>query len=202
MHDTATNTSREEALFALATEQAGYFTSAQAHALGYSWPLIVHHTRSGRFIHLRRGLYRLRDYPSSRREEVVAAWLAVGKDVAVVSHESALEIHELSDVVPDATHLLVPRSRRYLHAQSGIILHTTTRPLSSVDVVTREGMRVTAPLRSILDAAETGTAGEQIVMAVQQALQRGWVTEPELRVAAQTRGGRVEALVTRGLLGE
>src|SRR5258708_4740604 len=104
MHDTITHTPSEEDLFALATEQAGYFTAAQAHALGYGWPLLAYHARSGRFIRLRRGLYRLRDYPSSRREDVLAAWLAAGRDATVVSHESALEIHELSDVVPDATH--------------------------------------------------------------------------------------------------
>lgn len=57
-----------EALFALASEQAGLVTSAQAHARDYSWTMLSHHTATGRFLRLRRGLYRFRDYPSSPHE--------------------------------------------------------------------------------------------------------------------------------------
>ena len=46
----------------------------------------------------------------------MAAWLAVGKQNAVVSHESALDLLDLSDVSPDRVHLTVPRSRRGLAA--------------------------------------------------------------------------------------
>jgi predicted transcriptional regulator of viral defense system len=99
-------------LFEVASEQGGYFTAEQARACGYSWALLSHHVKSGRFIRLRRGLYRYREYPSSPREDVLAAWLAVGKDRAVVSHESALDLLDLSDVIPDTAHLTVPRSRR------------------------------------------------------------------------------------------
>jgi hypothetical protein len=35
---------------------------------------------------VRRGLYQLRDYPSSPREQVMAAWLSADKEQAVVSH--------------------------------------------------------------------------------------------------------------------
>src|SRR5713226_6786540 len=87
-------------LFEVATGQGGYFTAEQARACGYSWALLSHHVKSGRFIRIRRGLYRFREYPSSAREEVIAAWLAVGKDVAIVSHESALDLLDLSDVIP------------------------------------------------------------------------------------------------------
>lgn len=98
-------------LFGTASEQGGYFTAEQARACGYGFALLSHHAKTGRFIRVRRGLYRLREYPSSPREDVLAAWLALGKDVAVVSHESALDLLDLSDVIPDAAHLTVPRSR-------------------------------------------------------------------------------------------
>jgi hypothetical protein len=95
-------------LFATASEQHGYFTASQVRTCGFKRDLLAYHTRHGRFIRIRRGLYRLRDYPSSPREEVVAVWLAVGKDAAVVSHASALDLLDLSDVVPDLVHLTVP----------------------------------------------------------------------------------------------
>lgn len=58
----------------------------------------------------------------------MAAWLAAGPERAVVSHESALDLLEFSDVIPNAIHLTIPRSRRGLVAPHGVLLHTTTRP--------------------------------------------------------------------------
>src|SRR5690242_4300023 len=114
MADTTSPRPDHACLFATASEQHGYFTSAQARGCGFTRFLLARHAATGRFIRVRRGLYRLRDYPSSPREEVVAAWLAVGKDAAVVSHASALDLLGLSDVVPDLVHLTVPRSKRHL----------------------------------------------------------------------------------------
>jgi len=188
-------------LFGLASGQAGYFTAAQARTCGYDWPLLSYHTGTGRFIRLRRGLYRLRDYPSSRHEEVMAAWLAVGRESAAVSHESALDLLDLSDVVPNAVHLLVPRARRGLPPHPGVELHTSTRPLAPHDVVIREGMRVTAPARTLLDVAALGTAPEQVIFAVVQARERGWLTADDLLTALHGRGTRVESLIQQGLRG-
>ena len=186
-------------LFELASEQGGYFTAAQARARGFSKALLAHHAKSGRFIRVRQGLYRFREYPSSPREDVVAAWLATGKEVAAVSHDSALDILGLSDVEPEVVHLTVPRARRYRSRFPGIAIHTTTRRLGKSDVVVREGIRVTAPARSIVDAAQAGTAPEQIVAAVGQALDRGMATKSKLLAVAKARGGRVERLVRQVL---
>src|SRR5579859_1226964 len=116
-------------LFHVVAGQAGYFTAEQARGCGYSRALLSHHVKSGRFIRVGHGLYRLLEYPSSPREHVLAAWLAVGKDVAVVSHESALELLGLSDIIPDAVHLTMPRSRRSLPSTWGVKIHTTERPI-------------------------------------------------------------------------
>lgn len=186
-------------LFALASEQAGYFTSSQAQAYGYSSQLLSYHAARGRFQRVRRGLYRLRDYPSSPREEIMAAWLAAGKESALVSHESALEVLGLSDVVPTTIHLLVPRHRRWLHILPGGTVHTTAHALGPEEIVTREGLRITAPMRTILDVAEAGTAPEQVIMAVRQARERGMILAAPLRQAALRRDRRVRDLINRAL---
>lgn len=182
-------------VFDIASEQGGYFTAAQARAAGYSWALLSHHAQSGRFIRLRRGLYRLREYPSFPREDVIAAWLAVGKDIAVVSHESALDLHDLSDVIPDAVHLTIPRSRRGRPTTHGVTIHSTTIPPGPTERIVRNGVPVTTAGRSILDAADSGTAPEQIEMAVRQAIERGIATADELRRGARSRGKRVADLI-------
>lgn len=186
-------------LFEIASGQGGYFTADQARACGFSRALLAHHVKSSRFIRVRRGLCRFREYPSSPREHVLAAWLAVGKDVAVVSHESALDLLSLSDVIPDAVHLTVPRSRRNLPSIPGVKIHTTIRPVRPVDRVVRGGIVATSAARSILDAAEGGIAPEQIEMAVIQAIERGLATAPQLRRDAGERGQRVATLIAGAL---
>ncbi|MGO9452205.1 MAG: type IV toxin-antitoxin system AbiEi family antitoxin domain-containing protein [Candidatus Binataceae bacterium] len=201
MHDTDTRPDQplRAQLFEIASEQGGYFTAAQAQTCGYSRALLAHHAKSGRFIRIRQGLYRFREYPSSPREDVIAAWLAAGRETTVVSHESALDILGLSDVVPEAVHLTVARSKRYRTAAAGVAVHTTTRPIGKSDVVVREGIRVTGPARSIVDSAEAGTAPEQITAAVGQALDRGITTRSKLLGAARARGDRVARLVRQAL---
>ncbi len=187
------------ALFSRASEQAGYFTAAQAHAHGYGPQLLSYHAERGRFERVRRGLYRLRDYPSSPREEVMAAWLAAGKESAVVSHESALELLGLSDVVPTTIHLLVPRNRRWVRALPGVTVHTAADDLAPDETVTRQGLRITAPVRTILDVATSGTAPEQVIMAVGQARERGMILPGRLRQAAARRDRRVRELIDGAL---
>lgn len=198
VNDTNKTRPDHEGLFQTASAQAGYFTTAQALDHGFSSPLITHHAQTGRFVRITRGLYRLRDYPSSPREQLIGAWLRLAPD-AVVSHESALELFGLSDVIPDAIHLSVPRTRRRLVRQPGVTVHTTKRPLDGSAVASREGVRLTAPARTIADVAEAGAAPEQVVAAVRQAIERGLTTQDKVRQAARGRGQRVERLIEHAL---
>ena len=195
MDDTIALHPDQECLFATASGQRGYFTSGQAGACGYSKALLSSHTGTGRFRRMRRGLYRLRDYPTSPDEDIVAAWLALGNDVAVVSHETALDLFDLGDIIPDSIHVTVPRSKRYLPVLPGVTVHTTTRSLGPSDVVVRQGIPTTAPMRTILDVAERGAAPEQIELAIRQAIARGLVVADRLTDAARERHKRVDDLV-------
>lgn len=199
MHDTAQVPDHDK-LFELASEQGGYFTAGQARQCGFSHALLAHHAREwGRFTRVRRGLYRLRQFPPAPREDVLAAWLALDREEAVVSHDSALDLLGLSDVVPEVVHVTVPRSKRYRPAAPGVRVHTTTREMLPSDVVVRDGIRVTAPVRAILDAAEAGTAPEQVIAAAVQAIEQGLATRQQLLADAAERSSRVEQLVRRAL---
>lgn len=186
------------ALFDIVAGQRGYFTAAQARECGFSSRLLAHHVAGGRYERVRRGFYRLRAYPTGPRDEVMAAWLSVGKELAVVSHDSALDLLDLSDVIPDAVHLTVPRARRKTRPLPGTAVHTTTRPFGPGDLIEREGIRLTAPARTILDAAEIGVGPEQIELAIRQATERGLLDLRALRRDGLARGGRVARLITQG----
>jgi predicted transcriptional regulator of viral defense system len=199
MDDTISAVADHRCLFAIASEQQGYFTAKQATGCGFGGDLLTYHTRQGRFIRVHRGVYRLRDYPSSPREEVMAAWLAAGRDTAIVSHESALDLLDLSDIIPKAIHLTVPRSRRYLPNLPGVRIHTVTRPLTPSDLTVREGVRLTSAARTIADAAQAGAGPEQVELAVAQALERGLTTRKRLEQATSDRSQRVRRLIQQAI---
>ena len=191
--------SLDERLFQLASAHHGYFTAAQAAGQGVDRRRLSYHAQRGRLHRVRQGLYRLRDYPDSAYEEIVAAWLALDPAVALASHESALDLLGLSDVIPAAVHLTVPRRHRHLPALPGTTIHTTTRFPGADEITVRHGIRLTSPMRTIIDSAEAGTAPEQIVRAIVEATQRGLVEPNRLQEAANGRGRRVGAVIAEGL---
>lgn len=178
-------------LYRIAESQAGYFTAGQAVEAGMDRGTLRHHARpSGRYERVRRGLYRLRHFPSSPHEHVVAAWLPLRATGAVVSHESALELYGLSDVIPSAVHLSVPRAKRGVRPRSGVRIHTIDGQLGTEDLRTIDGVPVTSPERTLVDALEDGSPPEQIQLAVRQAVDRGLTTPRRLREMVKSRSAR------------
>ncbi len=191
-----------EGLYLVAESQAGYFSTEQALAAGMDRSTLAHHAREGgRYVRVRRGLYRLRHFPTSGHEHVMAAWLPLRQAGAVVSHESALELHGLSDVIPAAVHLLVPRSKRGQRARPGVQLHTAEGPPGPSEAQQVRGLLTTTPARSILDSLQAGSQPEQVELAVRQALQRGLLTPRRLRQAAAPRSDRVRRFIEDVLAG-
>ena len=173
------------ALEAEAYQQSGYFTAAQARGHAVTRQLLSHHIRQGRFVPLRRGLYRVQGFPTSDNDNVRERWMAVGADKAILSHESALALLDLSDNIPAAVHVLVPRRHRGLRPPPGVIVHT--HPDSEkIATVWRDGLPLTTPARTLIDVADE-IQPEQATMAVGQALRRGLVTERELVAEAARR---------------
>ena len=178
--------SRESAhaLTALAHEQGGYFTAKQADQAGYGYKHLNYHETAGNFERVDHGLYRLPTVPRSEHDELIrlVLWSRNQKDEpqAVVSHQSALVLHDLTDLLPGEVHLTVPRTFRK-PAPAGTVLHKAT--LAPDDIEERSGFRVTTPLRTLLDAAAGGVSAEQLEKAVTDALARGLVRRKTLEVA-------------------
>src|SRR5688572_272734 len=113
-----------DALFETAAAQQGMFTTKQAEAAGYSPQLLVHHVRARKFARLQRGIYRVVHFPAGEHEELVAAWLW-SEQAGVLSHQTALSLHGLSDVLPAQIHLTLPAAwrRRRFRVPPGVVLH-------------------------------------------------------------------------------
>ena len=146
--------------------------------------------KTGRFLRVAHGVYRLANIPGSRFEDLFVAWLKTRPNSAI-SHESALSIYDLSDVLPGETHVTVPRtaSRR----RKGIRLHTNQ--LSPDEITTRDGLPVTTVARTISDVAASNLPEEQVTQAIQEALDLGLVTREELLTEAERRKGRAKQMI-------
>ncbi len=177
-------------LYETAESQAGYFAAHQARKCGFSWERLSSNVTTGRFIRIRRGIYRFTQFPGSEYEDLFVAWLRTGPD-SVISHQSALSLYELSDVLPAEIHAIVPRtsSRR----RPDIRQHT--HHLNADEVTKREGLPVTTVPRSLADVASSGLAEEQVRLAIREAIERGLTSAGELRNYATKRGGRFQQIM-------
>ena len=137
-------------LIALAATQAGYFTAAQAQTLGYSYPAQAYHVERGNWLRVDRGLFRLRRVAVPALDDDLVRWSLWVASRAVVSHETALSVHELGEFDPARVHLTVPpgfRQTRPRRRPSSCRLADPTTSKSTT------GFRVTTPLRSLVDVA-------------------------------------------------
>jgi predicted transcriptional regulator of viral defense system len=166
-------------LFETASAQDGYFTTRQAADAGYSSQLLLKHIRAGRVARTRRGIYRLIHFPAGEHEELVIVWLW-SERAGVISHQTALALHGLSDVLPVHMHLTLPSAwrRRRFRVPADVVLHHTDMPPE--DRTWFGAVPTTSPRRSLNDSAREGLSPELLRQAAQQALRRGLVTKAEL----------------------
>ena len=126
--------------------------------------------------------------------DLFIAWLSAGEQ-AVLSHESALALYGLTDLLPAEIHLTVPRtaSRRL----PSVRFHTAR--LHAEEITRRQGLPVTTPARTIVDLIRSGVAEEWVRPAIHQALARGMLNETRLREEAARRGGYVAKMILSAL---
>jgi predicted transcriptional regulator of viral defense system len=183
-------------LLALAATQSGYFTAAQALEAGYSYPAQAYHAKRGNWLRVDRGIYRLPEWPTGVRDDLVR-WSLWSRGRASVSHETAMSVHELGDVDPAHVHLTVPPNFR--QKDPGVVIHRAELP--GADVEEHDGFRVTTPLRSLLDVAAGDVDLDQLERGVGEALQRGMTTRRALLERADEFGARAALRVERALQG-
>ncbi len=166
-------------LFEVAATQEGHFTTAQAANVGYSPQLLAKYLASGRITRIRRGIYRLVHFPAGEHEELVGVWLWTER-VGVFSHETALMLHGLSDVMPAKTHITLPsswRSRR-LRVPPGVVLHFSG--IEEADRAWSGSVPVTTTARTLTDCADARVAPEFVRDAFEEATERGIVDRDSL----------------------
>ena len=154
-------------LYDIAEPQLGHFTATQARAAGVHPVRLIQLHERGDIERVSRGVYRLSRFPLSPLGQYMEAvlWPQVRRPAAapqaraVISHVSALALHELSEVSPAKIHITLPPALRVRReVPSHLVLHVASLAPDDIQIV--EGVPVTTPARTIRDvhAAHLGPA--------------------------------------------
>ena len=166
-------------LYGIAEAQLGYFSTAQARDAGVNPIRLLQLVKSEDIERVSRGVYRLTRFPISPLGQYMEAtlWPQVRRpDMwAVLSHESALALYELSDASPSKVHITLPITARIRRAvPKHLTLHRAALEVRDVKIV--EGIRVTTPERTIRDVHANHIGGALVRQAITDGRRTGQLT--------------------------
>ncbi|MGA2166081.1 MAG: type IV toxin-antitoxin system AbiEi family antitoxin domain-containing protein [Solirubrobacteraceae bacterium] len=168
----------------IAGEQHGYVTTDDAAAHGIA-PINLSRMAQRRVLERRAtGVYRLPLTPPGPLDAYVEATLWPQRGVrGVLSHETALELYELSDVNPAKIHLTLPAGYR-VRRQVPAAYRLHHEDLDPAAVTLFEGIPIVAPAHAIRQAAAAHLGDALLAQAIDHGERNGRLTRRE---AAQLR---------------
>lgn len=181
-------------LFKLAADQGGYFTAAQAKKIGYSYPAQAHHVSVGNWLRIDRGLFRLAEWIPNVHDDLIR-WTLWSRDRAVVSHESALSVHDIGEFESARVHLTVPPG--FSMRDPAVALHHAN--LADGDVVERAGFKLTTATRSLVDIAALSADEDQLARTIQEARDGGLLTIRQLQARAEILDTKAALYIERAI---
>ena len=126
-------------------------TPDDARGLGINPMALVRMAERGQIERRGTGLYRLPLTPASRLDPYMEATLWPRGALGVLSHETALELYELSDVYPAKIHITLPRSHRVRRSvPPAYVLHH--EDLGAAQITQHEGIAIVTPVHAIRQA--------------------------------------------------
>ena len=141
-----------------------------------------------------RGVYRFPDWPVAP-DDAYVRWSIWSGGRAVVSHETALSVHELSDVDPGQLHLTVDPS--FHRRDDAVVLHVAE--LAGDDIERRGAWAVTTPLRTLLDVAQGDATQEHLDRAVLDGVRQGKFSRRALLRATDAAPDRAALRIERAI---
>lgn len=167
---------RYRQLVAIAADQHGLVTSAAAAAEGVQRVLLVQMAKRGVLEKVARGVYRVPELAGDPLAQYQEALLLLPG--AVLSHETALDLHDLCDVNPRQIHVTVVAGTRvrktlpkWLAVHHGL--------LEPEDVTGHNGLAIVTPARAIVDGIATALGDRFVDQAIATARERNLLTTRE-----------------------
>jgi predicted transcriptional regulator of viral defense system len=172
-------TSLFPALLDRAMDQHGLLTPRDAEAIGASEAALRRMARRGTLERRGFGIYAIPQLIADRLGQYQEALLWV-REPGALSHDTALDLHDLCDINPVKVHVTVaPGTRLRRKLPAWLVVHHG--PLDEGDLDWLEGLRIATPARAILDGIATHIGDRFIDEAVASATKRGLLRTADLR---------------------
>ena len=179
--------------------QASVVSNRQARGQGVSKHVIARRLRSGAWQRLHYGTYAAFSGTPSREARLWAAVVRAGPG-AVLSHETAAEIHRLTDKPSSKVHVTVPADRNPARNREipGIVVHRSRNVAS--EPLPPWLLPRTPVAETVLDLADASRTFDDAYGWLTRATGRQLVSVPQLRQALQARSRiRWRSLLTEAL---
>lgn len=160
-----------DTLHETASSQEGYFTLRQAQEAHCSAQLLQKYLKNGQIHRAGRGIYRFVRFPPGEHEDLVVLWLWSERE-GVFSHETALALHQLSDVLPSKSHITLPPSWRARKLRVPENVQSYYAELEKRDRTWVGPIPVTTPARTINDCATAQAEPILVHQAIEQGIRR------------------------------
>lgn len=174
-------------LYEEADRQQGFFTRQQAVAAGFAGNTHPYHVQAKNWIREYRGIYRLAQFPQPSNPDLML-WLLWSRNrqgivEGVYSHETALNLYDLSDLMPVKLHMTVPKDfRRNSPIPKILILHYKDIPKTDIENV--HDIRTIKPLAAIITLMAEGRISKDfLIQAMREGLRRGLITQATINQA-------------------
>lgn len=182
-------TPRWDDLYESASGQSGYFSTRQAAQAGYSPQLLIYYMLKGRLQRAGRGLWRIVHFPLTDHEDLVPPWLWSNQR-GVFSHETALRLHDVSDLLPDQTQMTLPASWSKRRLQPPPRIWLSYADLTPGEIMWSGPVPITTLPRTLRDCIAAHLQPEPLRQAIGQGLNQGLLREAE--------GQQLLAMVNQG----
>lgn len=165
-------TDRFAELAEVAADQHGFFTLADARAVGYADNTVAQMARRGRLERVSQGVYRIPFLPPGPLAGYMEAALWPVGVRGVLSHATALNLWDVSDVNPGKIHITVPKEHRpQRQVPKAYVVHRGD--LSDADVTFIEGVPVVTLEQAIRECAADHLGLDLIEQAVRRGREKG-----------------------------
>ncbi len=178
-------TDRFAELAELAADQYGLFTVQDARTVGYAANSVAQMARRGRLERVSQGVYRIAFLPAGALGSYMEAALWPVGAKGVLSHQTALDLWDVSDINPSKVHITVPRAHRtQRHVPAGYVIHREDLPEREIAAI--EGIPVVTLARAIEQCATAHIGLDILEQAVRTGRAHGLLSPAQ--VQALTRG--------------
>jgi predicted transcriptional regulator of viral defense system len=162
-----------KALHEVAEDNYGFLTVDDARQVGIRPQRLAEMARRGSLRREGLGLYRLDPFPAHELDSYRRATLWPYGVEGVLSHETALDLYELSDVNPAKIHITLPRRYRLRRRQAPPAYRFHHEDLDERDVTRHESLPIVTPAKAIRQCHEAHLRRDLLRQALEDAQRRG-----------------------------